>query len=569
MTMFPRSSASRPVRTKGTSATSRPKPVARKSHSTRRPSAQSPVLHTPSNPYKRDDRNRSKKRKIDNDVLVVKPNQSSFPQEPRSSILFTNINSSSSSTPVSETEIPSSSLNPTNLRASSCVQSPKPDRLWVRRLVSVRRRARKDGPLDSWNRDCPPGTDKAWLRTQFEALQAGTLSMTLKCVLAAADISKVFSTNSTEFQKPEYRTRYWLWCKRFIKLVDFVIDNRPADPNVCHKMPGVSDEIADFVQTVRNQRADGLLPAPREELLASLGVRWSIPSTQARSRLTSNAGPKQKRGGQSDGSRKQNKIEKGELRGEKRKRSNDGQENQDVGEENGEQEWRAMKKWGAEFTKLRSYFQPLAVESGRYDVPIEAADVRIWQNAETARVSTGGSTEYCFGVLKCAHVINEEMDHSFKPSEDVLDWCSLYVQLVDAVVEKNVAGCHDVMAFLTRCVATERDNSLPLPLVGLLDGALINWRQMSFASSYPQPRRPTTAFGNNVNLASGSNSFHMNLQTKEGEMVSMMIKGLVAECVVGEKKTLEQEKAEEWVNKAGVDALNRFAYSWIRMIRSD
>lgn len=451
---------------------------------------------------------------------------------------------------------------------------PKPDRVWVRHLLSSRRRARKEGPVNNWHSGVSANSDEAWLRTQRDALTSGTLSVTLKCVLAAAEISPIFSVHATDFQKPEYRTHYWVWCKRFIKLVDFVTDDHRSDPNACQNVPDAFEEMPAFVRNMRDQRAQGLLPQPKEALLSALGVRWSPqPGVDSdNSNSASKRGHEGEKGSEHPGSSNSDRGRESERKRRRSEADNGADKNEPKGSDKNNSSRQAMKKWAAEFVKLRTYFRSTGASQGRYEVPVEAADVRIWQNAETARVSTGGSSIYCYAILKSANVIDDSVDHSFKPGREISYWCLLFVQLVDCVIEKRVHSSHNIRTFLARCCSTEHTGQLPPALQGLLEGALPPWRKMGLLTARPQGSRPTVTFAD-PDAASKpplkASHAPSVAHPMEKEMVTTMIKGLVAECVAGEKKTLEQRQAEEWVSKAGVDALNRYARSWVRKTYSD
>lgn len=555
----------------------RPMSVARKSLSRARGPEQAP----PSSVDEHDSGDKIDKNAAGDDVQVIHLPHSSAPTEPQlkgqhevdvqsvsnqSAVQVSNNQSDPSPPPHSPS--PSHSHSP----PLPSVPPPKPDRAWVRHLISSRRRVRTEGPLDNWHSDVSTNSDEAWLRTQHAALASGSLSMTMKCVLAAAEITTAFSAHAAAFQKPEYRTRYWTWCTSFIKLVDVVLDHHNSDPNVDLTPSDCPQDISDFVRNMREQRAEGLLPQPREALLSALGVRWTAPP---QSHLRSNdviptdkrshAGDKETDGRESQSSERSKEPEK------KRRRSENtngtfGWEQQSG--DGGTSSRQSMKKWASEFVKLRTYFRSHGAQQGGYEIPVEAADVKIWRNAEIARISTGASSIYCFTVLKCADLIDKSINHSYKPGSELSYWCLLYVRFVDAVIEKRAHSSQNTRTFLARCCTTDLAGKLPSPLQGLLEGVFPSWRKMGLSALGPEESRPSVTFADVSEPPIEVPRTPTLSHPIEREMVMTMIKGLVAECVAGENKTSEQRQAEEWVAKAGADALNRYARTWIQRVGS-
>lgn len=554
----------------------RPKSVARKSHTPTRapdepPSTSFPARVPPTNTNRGEQNDVIDKNTAENNVLMIPPrNSSPSPVEQSNGRGEGAIHSVFNQSAMQMSKDQSDPPPPVS------VPPPKPDRAWARHLISLRRRVRKEGSLENWDSGVSANSDEAWLSTQHEALTSGSLSMTMKCVLAAAEISTAFSAHAADFQKPEYRMRYWTWCTRFMKLVDVVLDERRPDPNVDQTSTDCPQDIIDFVQNMREQRAQGLLPQPKEALLSALGVRWTTPlQSQARQ---GNSVTATKRGhvGEKDTGRRENQNSERSKDPEKKRRRSEAADGAEKCEQHstdgGTSSRLSMKKWASEFVKLRTYYRSHGSGQGQYEVPVEAADVKIWRNAEIARVSTGGSSVYCFAILKCANVIDENVEHSFKPGRELSYWCLLFVHFVDAVIEKRAHFSQNTRTFLARCCTTELAGKLPSSLRGLLDGVLPSWRKMGLSTPRPDGSPPSVTFAG----ADAAGELPLEVPNTvslshpmEREMVTTMIRGLVAECVGGEKKTSEQRQAEEWVAKAGVDALNRYARTWVQRMDFD
>lgn len=481
--------------------------------------------------------------------------------------------------------------------------APQPDRVWVRNLIELRRDIlrRRGGNHDLARRP----ESRQWLREQHRALEEGAILVTLKSVLAASGVSKLFTACAVDFMRPEYTSRYWKWSQSFVRLIDHTIIN--GDVDLLRRPLNAPPSLIKFVRSSVAQRAEGRLSPHKEALLTALGICWSDRSSQSQG------------SSDSDSSSQGMRLRKYSKR--RRVQSSDGSDINSVGSKSVQPvlseifvppDRQTVEKWARQFVELRRYFRP-----GRgYEIPNSMPYLRIWMNAEAARSSTGTLSVECCGVLRAARIIDAA--NTVRVPPDCYQWCRGFVDFVDYIIftkSKSIGRSSRppsirLAKYIADCFNKKCDRLLGIIQDGLLSGVQPNWlnspvvrefmkRQKTELSNLQKismkknltgiegiSERPPIVeqgrghkrryeelesdIGNGVELveinddAAFERSQKVRNSNKCDRMVSSMIKGMVAESTGGRSRTTDEVDAEVWVENAGLEALNNYAQNWFR-----
>lgn len=499
--------------------------------------------------------------------------------------------------------------------------APAPNRAWVRNLIELRRDLLRER---SGNHDLARRPEsRQWLREQHRALEEGAILVTLKCVLAASGVSKLFTACAVDFMRPEYTTRYWKWSQNFVRLVDHTIAHGNTD--ILRRPFNAPRSLIDFVRTSMAQRGEGRLSPHKEALLSALGIRWSDSPTQSQGPGNTN---------NSDSSSQGMQLRRQDTR--RRYQQNDASDINSAGSRYAQPilsemfvapDCHVLEKWAWQFVELRRYFCP-----GRgYEIPSNMPYLRIWMNAEAARSSTGTLCIECCGILRAARII--DATNAIRIPRDCYRWCRGFIDFVDYIIsaKSKLKGkafrppSLRLTNYIIECFNEKCDRLLSKTRDGLLSGAQPNW----FASKVVQKcvKGGKSQLSASLKKGAGKNpngnekvrkrsvtkqkghgqkrmyergesdierdtekaiekdigndfekGFEKDIEIVEVEdnsqkrrksnvcdrMVSSMIKGMVAETTGGRSRTTDEVDAEAWVEEAGLEALNKYAQNWFR-----
>lgn len=516
-----------------------------------------------------------------------------------------------------------SAMHNTTRIAGSDFTIPQPDQVWVRNLVVLRRAVMHRVSVKEDDIARQP-TAKQWLREQHRALEEGAILVTLKCVLAASGVSKLFTACAADFMRPEYRSRYWDWSMNFVRLVDFYITHEDVD--VLSRQQTASKPLVHFIRAAIEQRREGRLSPHKEALLTAIGIQWSEGKLAGTGRQhsgiaespVSSKSPKSSTSPRSSGP-----AARAKWRSKRQRRHVpvDGIVDDRrpfitppaVGQAYVAPDRDSVEQWSRCFAELRQYYLP---DRG-YDIPGQMPYLRIWMNAEAARSYTGTLSVFCCGVLRAARVIESMEAVRITPNCD--RWCRCFVEFVDHVIATQYRSSasavrklsNRLVEFVAGCVAERMDRSLCSTREALLTGVLPNWVGSRLARDCVDrvrasrkhhtlaraDRERTNACVHKARDAtrrkrSRENEVEVVDMTAEGtaqrqewvrekemqlrpmkrrkqaavceRMVSSMIKGIVAESTGGRQRTEDEVDAEAWVEEVGVEALNRYAQKWFR-----
>lgn len=482
--------------------------------------------------------------------------------------------------------------------------TPQPTSEWVGNLVELRkfRGSAKESDVSS-------SAVREWLLEQHRALDAHTIPVTLKCILAASGVSSRFNKCRNDFLKPEYRSRYWSWSENFISLLDFYIYH--GHVKVSHnsgESKASNQKLKLFIQTSQVQKNQGRLSDHREKLLSAIGIKWQDGDSKNDSE---DEGQDEDEGEEEDCSsgadetwempskdnnRKSERLQK-KLDARKRQRSKSidtlkepqpsivGRLKPPV-----QQSRRSMLQWAKRIVEIREYFR----KGNTYDIPADRPYLLIWMNAEIARSSTGTLSIMCCAILKAAKLV-DAISVSIDASSE--KWCKAYMEFLDfhMDLERSNASVkrapQRITDFLYDCREAVIDCELSDERAALLKAVDDGWLQSKLMEisiarngNKPQPRKYSGGDGNllsghvvEVVLDSGKNtdeSVHSKKKRKKSntlckQMVSSMIKGIVGESIEGRPRTDAERDAEEWVSRAGAKALNNYARNWFRTATVD
>lgn len=486
---------------------------------------------------------------------------------------------------------------------------PQPNRDWVRNLTELR----KAHIRGRHNFSSRPASMK-WLNEQHQALAKCTIPVTLKCVLAASEVSQQFALFRADFMRQEYRTRYWEWAENFISLIDHSIKH--GSINSVTSEGSKFSEIVKFIRTARSQKQQGVLLPHKEQLLTSLGLMWeAVEESQPEEEEDEDDSASKSSedindanwdsGGKASKWRRNNAIMR---RKSKRKQpeapslespplpDDRDRENSENRPENlpalsdayGAQSRSAIQEWAKHVVQLRRHFR----KGAGYDIPGNQPYLTIWMNAEVARSTTGTLSVYCCGVLKAAMIV--EAVESVHINMECETWCRQYVDYIDLFLENQQTNgtrrpSQRLAEFLHTCRIEAKERSLASVKDGLLRGVEEEWLHSSLvrgcSSRIKEKREVSEGSANGerfegdvveVVLDSGryddeevtSATAARKRRRRSGamcqQMVTSMIKGMVAEGISGRARTTDEVEAEEWVSKAGVKALNSYAQNWFR-----
>ena len=518
------------------------------------------------------------------------------------------------------TVVPKQSSNaklPTKSQAKS-LTPPKnrtpPISTWVRTLVALRKVFNVDKSLA-----LAKASEKQWLREQLIALDENTIPVTLKCILAASGISKRFSDCRDTFLRPEYRARYWDWSRKYIALLDYFVLNGNSD---VHPRSTKYANIVQFITTCRSQRDSGSLPPQRVELLSALKLKWQEKQKDIDSDLEDES--EQEEDSKTDETwsltnekrsvpLRRRKSLRTSLRKRKRSQKSSYVELDDdsIDEEDSDsgkfkpllkpipRDPKAVRLWAKRFIQLRRFFK----SGDKYEIPDDRPELTIWMNTELAKRSMGTLTPVCGGILNVARLGERSDMMEIEPKCQV--WCTGYIEYIDFSYRHRRTGIsyneapERLTDFLFDCWRSYNDFTMTEELQALLKAVDMNWLDsslMKISKFRNKPRRPRMkkkkkghhAYIDEVVIDSGTvhdlddsdveppiapAEYKTNRNKRASQMcdqmVSSMIKGIVAENIVGREKTEAERFAEEWVSNAGPQALNQYARNWFRTATHD
>lgn len=382
---------------------------------------------------------------------------------------------------------------------------PEPDRAWVSNLVHLRRKA--------VHRDCTQTlsvvkSTKDWLRRQHHALEAGEIPVTLKCVLAASGVSNLFAACATDFQRPEYRNRYWEWSLNFIRLVDYYVNRGHC--NVLTQPVFRDGALGKFVTNAIEAKADNKLSPHKEALLTSLGLTWTIPSDEAdedaqsseenRAAITADEtwelkGKKAVKPKPVKPATKKTTKQPVSGKRTRAKRVSDEWDGKQVSmreyfdalqadppagtravsQAYERPDMKEIKRWANHLLELRRFFK-----RGAYDIPRHLPYLVIWMNAQVAKSSTGTLSIFCCGILQVARIVVDEIEDLHIDAE-CLEWCACFLEFVDCMIEHEALGgkakrpSQRLAEFLHECERELEDRTLSMIKEGLLNGVHDDW----------------------------------------------------------------------------------------------
>lgn len=486
---------------------------------------------------------------------------------------------------------------------------PQPTPEWVRSLIELRKLQNRTGGVVY-----AKSADKEWLEEQHRALEAGTIPVTLKCILTVASFSRRFHDCRDNFLRPEYRARYWTWSQTFIALIDYYIHH--GDIKV-HPKTTKYAALATFIANSQQQRAKGALPPHRDELLTALGMQWIdekdnpseaqsepdesdqdadspvdetwiMPAKDAKNGKANHASSKKRK-------RSQRSHREGEQQEEE-------EEEEEL--ESGQykpiltplpQDAKSVRRWARRLIQVRGFHK----KGSTYTIPDNRPELTIWMNTELAKGSMGALSPICSGILKAAK-LGDSMDAIYIEA-DYQIWCNGYVDFIDFLFEHRRTGIsynrapQRVIDFMFNSWSAFNDHMLSQESSSLLRAVDEGWMQSKLMEisitrnahkrTRTKRKKPRPALEGNVVevvLDSGTISDHegpappkkksrtskKNSQLCQ-QMVTSMIKGIVAENIDGRERTEAERFAEDWVSRAGPRALNHYARNWFRTATYD